>query len=89
MASFCGMQHMVVVYKGLVKCFFIEQVKTLHEKRDKMLGDLESELKKFKGGIANVDGYYSWIEHVGKTATLKDIEAMKKGIQQFVRLMFF
>ncbi len=61
----------------------------MHEKRDKILGDLESELNKFKGGIANVDVYFAWIKNRAKTATLKDIEAAKKGIQQFVRLIFF
>ncbi len=54
-----------------------------------MLRDLESELNKFEGGIANVDGCFAWIKNVEKTATLKDIEAMKKEIQQFVRLIFF
>ncbi len=89
MASFCGMQHTLVVYNGLVKCLFIQQVKKLHDKRAKMLRVLESELKKFNGGIANVDGYFAWIKNIGKTATLNDIEAVKKGIQQFVRLMLF
>ncbi len=81
--------------KGLQMCFFILQVKQLHEKRDHMLRELEGDLKEFEGGIANthlkrnVEGYVGWIRTTGQTATLKEIEEVKKGIYLLVRLIFF
>ncbi len=60
-----------------------------------MLKDLQDELKKNEQAIADVhlrrnfDENFAWIRTSGQTLTLNQINAAKKEIQQFVRLIFF
>ncbi len=60
-----------------------------------MLKDLQDELNKYEDTIAdahlrmNFDEHFAWIRTSGQTLTLNQINAAKKEIQQFVRLIFF
>lgn len=71
--------------------FFYLQVAAL---RRRMLQDLQKELKKVEGALQDADMRRNFGEHFScirtpeQTLTVKEIETAKRGLQQFVRLIF-
>ncbi len=63
-------------------------------KRDQELKELKTEINQLARVMMNthlrehVDDYDKWSRNSGPTATLREIEGVKNGMQQLVRLLF-
>ncbi len=78
--------------KGYVKEPYLSlQVATLRAKREQDLEELKNEVSNCAGVRMDkhprkkLDAYGSWVRNAGQTATLREIEGERNGIQQLVR----